>query len=599
MTISSENRKAGPYTGNDSTSAFPFAFKVFSAADVLVVHTDLGSVESTLTLGTDYTVALNPNQDSNPGGTVTLPAPLTSGYLLTLTSNVANLQPTNLTNQGGFYPAVLNAALDRLTILIQQVIEQLSRAVKTPISSNLTPDQLIDQINIDAAQAQSSASSAAASASSASTSAVAAATSAANAANSATTAAGSAAAVTTLTNNLADTTNAVNGDAMIGVRKSGTGTVASTQHTINENRAYDIKADFGAVGDGTADDTAKFQAAIDNGGTILVPAGTYKITSTLIYKSNATKLIGAGRDKVVINYTGMTGPVFKANNNTTATMLWCELSRMKIVASSLTATKTLVDWKSMQFGVLDELWLFGPSSAGSIALNVEAVWAVTEATYNVIRSIYIGGVETGIRFGDGGNTNQVIGGRIQIPVSGGCSILAAGTVADRVSNIAIYGVGMEYPGNISHGINMTNVDGAVVSGCRFEALNIGVYVDSTSKNVQVSLRGNYFSGCTNRILAGARQVEPSVIAQVSFNGTTGVVTGTARGCTVSRTGTGTYTITLDQAMSNTEYCVQVSSSGDLRFVLSKTTTAISISTQSVAKAAQDHALIDVTVTGVS
>lgn len=39
--------------------------------------------------------------------------------------------------------------------------------------------------------------------------------------------------------------------------------------------------DFGAVGDGITDDTVAIQAAINTGGTILVPSGLYKITSTL------------------------------------------------------------------------------------------------------------------------------------------------------------------------------------------------------------------------------------------------------------------------------------------------------------------------------
>jgi hypothetical protein len=46
-----------------------------------------------------------------------------------------------------------------------------------------------------------------------------------------------------------------------------------------------VKLDYGAVGDGTTDDTAAIQAAIDDwkttGATIFFPRGTYKITATL------------------------------------------------------------------------------------------------------------------------------------------------------------------------------------------------------------------------------------------------------------------------------------------------------------------------------
>ncbi|CCJ48974.1 hypothetical protein [Bordetella parapertussis] len=185
MTISSEVRKAGPYDGDDVTTSFPFSFKVFSADDVVVVLTDPAGIETTLTgSGTDYSVTLNADQDTAPGGTVEKVSALATDYLLTITSSVPNLQPLDLTNQGGFYPKVINAALDRLTILAQQNAEQIGRSVKVPISSSVTPDSLIAQLTQDAATA-------AAAASSASASQTAAATSATNAANSATAAAAS------------------------------------------------------------------------------------------------------------------------------------------------------------------------------------------------------------------------------------------------------------------------------------------------------------------------------------------------------------------------------------------------------------------------
>jgi hypothetical protein len=137
MSISSSNRKAGPFTGNGTASSFPFYFKVFQASDLLVVLlTEASNLETTLTLTTDYTVTLNANQDALPGGTVVLTAgALSFGYKLTITSDIGNLQPTNLTNQGGFYPDVIEDALDRATIQIQQLAEDLSRAVTVPLSS--------------------------------------------------------------------------------------------------------------------------------------------------------------------------------------------------------------------------------------------------------------------------------------------------------------------------------------------------------------------------------------------------------------------------------------------------------------------------------
>ena len=164
MSISSTTRKAGPYTGNGATTALPFSFKVFSQNDVLVVRTTPAGLESELSLGADYSVHLNVDQDTGPGGVVSLVVPAGIGYLTTVTSTVPDLQPVVLTNAGGFYPRVINEALDRLTILVQQVAEKAGRAVKVGISSNVSPDDLVNTLVTGATSASTSAASAAASA---------------------------------------------------------------------------------------------------------------------------------------------------------------------------------------------------------------------------------------------------------------------------------------------------------------------------------------------------------------------------------------------------------------------------------------------------
>ncbi|WP_443747250.1 family 16 glycosylhydrolase [Asticcacaulis solisilvae] len=136
MAISSSIRKSGPYAGNGQTTSFPFGFKIFDTGDVHVVRTGSDGSESALVPGTDFTVTVNGDQDSAPGGSIVLSAPLASGSLLTLTSNLDELQPTVLTNSGGFYPDVLNDSLDRLTILTQQLREKVDRAVVAPITES-------------------------------------------------------------------------------------------------------------------------------------------------------------------------------------------------------------------------------------------------------------------------------------------------------------------------------------------------------------------------------------------------------------------------------------------------------------------------------
>lgn len=152
MTISSETRKSGPYTGNGTTATYPFTFKVFAASELLVVKTTPAGVESTLVLTTDYTVSLNSDQDSSPGGSITLTAGnLASGYLLTMTSDVPLTQGVDITNQGGFFPEIITNSLDKLTIITQQLQLGVDRAAKLPISSTADSDTLVTNINTVAA----------------------------------------------------------------------------------------------------------------------------------------------------------------------------------------------------------------------------------------------------------------------------------------------------------------------------------------------------------------------------------------------------------------------------------------------------------------
>jgi hypothetical protein len=148
MTINSTSRFVQA-NGNGSATAFPFAFKVFAAADLAVYLTNLSTgVEQLLVLNTDYTVVLNPDQNYSPGGTVTIPgtsptvpAVVPSGTRVTISSAVPFLQPTDLSNQGGFYPDVINDALDRATILIQQLQNLTARLLIAPTTDgtgNLT-----------------------------------------------------------------------------------------------------------------------------------------------------------------------------------------------------------------------------------------------------------------------------------------------------------------------------------------------------------------------------------------------------------------------------------------------------------------------------
>ena len=91
------------------------------------------------------------------------------------------------------------------------------------------------------------------------------------------------------------------------------GTGAVTTNVQDKLRESVSVKDFGAVGDGVTDDTAAIQAAIDeaevSGVVIHVPAGTYKITSQLVKASSFTcpNIIGDGQGSTIFDYSSFSG----------------------------------------------------------------------------------------------------------------------------------------------------------------------------------------------------------------------------------------------------------------------------------------------------
>lgn len=142
MTVNASTRRSGPYSGTGLIVAYPFNFKIFEATDLLVVRAVISTGATTdLVIDSDYSVTLNSDQEANPGGNVFyavagVPTALPVGFTLTIAGNLPFTQPTDITNLGGFYADIIEDALDREVMLIQQNNDAVSRALQLNIATD-------------------------------------------------------------------------------------------------------------------------------------------------------------------------------------------------------------------------------------------------------------------------------------------------------------------------------------------------------------------------------------------------------------------------------------------------------------------------------
>jgi hypothetical protein len=86
---------------------------------------------------------------------------------------------------------------------------------------------------------------------------------------------------------------ASSGSSLVGYIQGSTGSVATTVQT-KFRESVSVK-DFGAVGNGTTDDSAAIQTALNSGAKVIsFPTGTYLINTTLNLSTAGQKLVGQG-----------------------------------------------------------------------------------------------------------------------------------------------------------------------------------------------------------------------------------------------------------------------------------------------------------------
>lgn len=102
--------------------------------------------------------------------------------------------------------------------------------------------------------------------------------------------------------------------------------------------------DFGAIGDGVADDTAAVQAAIDSGGSfcsVYFPTGIYKVTSQITISGDRVKLFGDGAATRILFNPTANAVCFLFDKGSTSSVQ-NTISSMAFYSTDTTYTKTAI-----------------------------------------------------------------------------------------------------------------------------------------------------------------------------------------------------------------------------------------------------------------
>ena len=243
------------YTATSSQTVFTVPFEFLANADLAVY------VNGTLkTLTTDYTLT---GANTTGGGSLTFVTGRTAGDIVTILGNLAYSRNTNKYTKFGLLPAeVLEADFDALQVQAKQLALADQFAIRAPLTDTGSPAMTLPVVATRASKALGF-----------------------DASGNPTMSASSLADIDS-TVQIIDALNALpaGSSSSISYQPAETGVITTTvQAKLRET--VSIK-DYGAVGDGTTDDTAAFTAAYNatnnTGRCLFLPKGVYKITSPIL-----------------------------------------------------------------------------------------------------------------------------------------------------------------------------------------------------------------------------------------------------------------------------------------------------------------------------
>jgi hypothetical protein len=134
MTVSSSTNRVS-YAGNGSTTVFPYTYKIFDEDDLTVILRAADGTETTKTITSEYTVSGVGNAS---GGNVTMLTAPASGQTLVILREQDLVQELDIVPNDPFPADSLEAALDKLTFMVQQHEETLDRTIKASRTNTIT-----------------------------------------------------------------------------------------------------------------------------------------------------------------------------------------------------------------------------------------------------------------------------------------------------------------------------------------------------------------------------------------------------------------------------------------------------------------------------
>ncbi len=150
MTISSTTVK-NSYSGNGSTTAFAYTFKIFANTDLQVIIRSSTGTETVKTLTTHYTVS---GVGDASGGNVTFTSGNTpaSGETVVIRRAVPQTQAIDYIANDPFPAESHEEGLDRATMTIQQMQEELDRSFKVSRTNSITTPEFTEDASTRASK---------------------------------------------------------------------------------------------------------------------------------------------------------------------------------------------------------------------------------------------------------------------------------------------------------------------------------------------------------------------------------------------------------------------------------------------------------------